>query len=270
MMSCDASGCMLLPSRRVTCSRQASEPRKEVWGTQESEQNASTAAGRTARDRAARGSVSGDARRCVRCARRARHAASDGIASSKQQSTGQGSRRREQAPAARACVINLPAPARVLSPTPRRTSPASLGARSSMVGASMHLQAGGRRRVEQGPEDCVASLAAVRVCVHESGVFAAKGPSARAGQRAPHPVRTLPCPPRAPLNRRQGRARSRAGTAVPRAGLAGGRETVVVLRRTWRRGRGFRRRGRPAPRPRAPPPAGRHPAPAARHASPHS
>lgn len=36
--------------------------------------------------------------------------------------------------------MNLPAPARVLSPTPRRTRPASLGASSAMVAASMHLR----------------------------------------------------------------------------------------------------------------------------------
>lgn len=44
-------------------------------------------------------------------------------------------------PAAHAWVMNLPAPARVLSPTPRRTSPASLGVSSAMVGTSMHLRA---------------------------------------------------------------------------------------------------------------------------------
>ena len=36
--------------------------------------------------------------------------------------------------------MNLPAPARVLSPTPRRTRPPSLGASSAMVPASTNLR----------------------------------------------------------------------------------------------------------------------------------
>lgn len=38
------------------------------------------------------------------------------------------------------CEMKRPAPARVLSPTPRRTSAASLGASSPSVAASMYLQ----------------------------------------------------------------------------------------------------------------------------------